>query len=272
MIGMYKSLKAKIFLALFLVLFIPFSLVSAPDEIELRDTENYMDFTYRGKIIKKYRRAFTEATGVDGEIQTWADFKQALDSSQKKGAAGEVAAKFFFKDIGYKVLEEHYLEHLARLKANAANTNAKFPSAGMFTSKTCTTKKGPDNGIDGIFFLKEESLEDHSHVVINESKFRDKSSLNAKRDFGFVQGEIQQSHSKWNRERFSWPTCFPGRNYDNENVIRTATLLDQDGTLRLYEIRDKDTRGIIGGEFASAAPKRWNIRKIYDKNIGSKFE
>jgi len=270
MIGTSKRLITKIYVAFFLIFLIPFSLFSNPDKIELRETDIYMKFTHSGKIIKKYRKEFIESTGVNGNIKTWDALKNSLGSSQQKSTLGEVAARLFFEDIGYQILEKHYQLHLGLLYTKSDEDERP----DIFKYETCTTKKGPDNGIDGLFILQNESLGKHSHFVINESKFRDKDSLSVG-DFGFVkwsEGGIQQSHSKWNSDRFSWPTCLPGGDYDSENILRTATLLDKDGTLKLYEIRDKDARGTIKGEFASEAPQNWNIRYFYDKAIKSKVQ
>ncbi len=236
------------------------------DEIELSPIRAQMNFvTQDDKIDKNNLPEFIKKTGINGNIELWSTFKDKLDTNAKKGIAGEVAAKFFFEDLGYKILEEHYERHIALLKANAANENMK-------TSATCTTKKGPDNGIDGIFILKNEDFTNPSHIVINEAKFRKKLSLSSKTDFGFVAGGVQQSHSNWNRPRFHWATCLPNLNYDKQVVIRTATLLDKDGTLKLYEIRDKGKEKTIVGEYASEAPLSWNIRKVYDTYIKVNFK
>lgn len=232
------------------------------DEIELsaiRTTKKFVGDN--GKIINEYRNDFISKTGVNGNIELWSTFKDKLDSSHKRGIAGEVAAKFFFQSLGYQVLESHYKARIDLLNADLGNGN------GIFKDEQCTTKKGPDNGIDGLFILQNENLKKHSHFVINEAKFRGKFSLSAKPDFGFVTGKIQQSHSNWNRPRFSWPSCLPELSYDTETIVRTATLLDGNGTLKLYEVRDKNNRGKIIGEYASEAPKGWNIRKAYDTHI-----
>ncbi len=103
-----------------------------------------------------------------------------------------------------------------------------------------------------------------------KSKFRDKLSL-SENDFGFVQGgQVQQSHSNLNKPRFVSPTCLPHLPYDTQTIIRTATLLDKDGTLKLYEIRDKGNPVRIRGEYASESPLGWNIRKAYDQHIKTK--
>lgn len=248
------------------LLFISISLTTyAAEKIELSDIRASMDFVKDGKIINKYRQEFIDKTGVHGGTKNWETFKEEFSSKRTGGIAGEVATKFFFKAIGYQVLEDHYIYHIQRLEEELGDEN------GIFKDKTCTTKKGPDNGIDGLFLLEDETIEDHTHIIINEAKFRNKLSLSSSNDFGFVVGNIQQSHSKWNKPRFSWPTCFPQLNYDVETIIRTATLLDKDGTLKLYEVRDKSQTGRTVGEYASEAPKQWKIRKAYDENIKIKF-
>ena len=230
MINQYiKNFKSIIYFLFFVTISI--SIYSA-QEIDISDVKDTMKFVNsEGKIFKKYRKEFTDTTGVNGNIKTWSAFKDSLNSDQKKGIAGEVAAKFYFSKKGYKILEDHYYNRLDHLNGDAANNN-------MLEKLNCKTKKGPDNGIDGLFILENETIEDHSKVVINEAKFRDKLSLSS-RDFGFVVGNIQQSHSNWNRPRFSSVGCLSHLDYDQENIVRTATLLDRDGTLKLYHVSDK---------------------------------
>ncbi|MBT4879772.1 MAG: hypothetical protein HON43_02205 [Alphaproteobacteria bacterium] len=233
--------------------------LAVPDEIELSDHRQNMPLVgSNGKIFNKYRTELLGRTGVNAGIEIWSSFKASLDGT-KKGIAGEVAANFFFQARGYEVLEEHYAQRLGLLKGSRLNEDIKKDS-------TCTTKKGPDNGIDGIFVLKEEDFTNPSHIIINESKFRNKLSL-SENDFGFVTGSIQQSHSSWNSPRFGWGTCLPQLNYDSKVIIRTATLLNSNGEVLLYEIRDKDASGTKEGEYASKAPSSWNIRKAYDKHL-----
>ena len=160
----------------------------------------------------------------------------------------------------YKLVKDHRTDY-ETTDAEGVLEGALEPF--IYKEATCTTKKGPDNGIDGIFFLNGETIKNHSHIVINEAKFRSNQVNLLLNDFGFVTGGIQQSHSNWNRPRFSWASCLPQLSYDKETIIRTATLLDRDGTLKLYEVRDKGSKGTIVGEFASEAPITWNIRKAY---------
>lgn len=251
------------------ILFIAISITTyaaqIDDKIELSPIRATMPFVEDGNIIEEYRGEFIARTGVHGNIQNWQTFKDNLDSKQKRGIAGEVAAKFFFEALGYQILEGHYNARMESLNAQLGNGN------GIFEDEQCTTKKGPDNGIDGLFILQDETIEDHSHIVINEAKFRGNQVNLLKTNFGFVAGGIQQSHSNWNRPRFSWPSCLPGLNYDEETIIRTATLLDRDGILKFYEVRDRGSEGRIVGEYASEAPKGWNIRKAYDLQIVPKL-
>ncbi|MBY0272929.1 MAG: hypothetical protein K2X02_05925 [Alphaproteobacteria bacterium] len=260
----FRSINIFNFFAFFLF---SIALHAIQDEIEIKDTGISMNFVnLEGKIYEEFLPEFLQKTGAHGNITTWDAFKASLDSKQKKGIAGEVAAKFFFKTspLSYQILEDHYIAHIASLKADHNNGN------GIFQDEECTTKKGPDNGIDGIFFLKDETIKHHSYILINESKFRSVVNL-SKNNFGFVIGSMQQSYSSWNRERFYWPTCLPELDYDKETVLRTATLLNRDGIVKLYEIKDKNNPGRIEGEYASEAPTHWNIRKAYEKNIASKY-
>jgi len=245
------------FLILIALLIPNFCLAMGGDEIDLGPIRYTMKFVGDdNKIIPEYRDELLAKTGVNGNIEYWDKFKGKLTTHQMKGIAGEVAAKFFFESLGYSVLEENYEAHLDLLAEGALEPF-------IYKEATCTTKKGPDNGIDGIFFLNGETIKNHSHIVINEAKFRSNQVNLLLNDFGFVTGGIQQSHSNWNRPRFSWASCLPQLSYDKETFIRTATLLYRDGTLKLYEVRDKGSKGTIVGEFASEAPITWNIRKAY---------
>lgn len=230
MINQYiKNFKSTIYCLFFVAISI--STYSA-QEIYLSFLEDGMTFVNgKNKIFKKYLGEFIEKTGVNGNIKNWDTFKDALDSDKQKGIAGEVAAKFYFESKGYKILEEHYESRLKKLSGNAVNAN-------MLKKQSCTTKKGPDNGIDGLFILEDESIRNHSEIVINEAKFRNKKNLSSS-DFGFVVGGIQQSHSNWNRPRFSQIHCLLGLDYDEETIVRTATLLNEDGILKVYEVSDK---------------------------------
>lgn len=253
----FKMTNMTTFIKLIAILFFPIQgLVLGANEIEFRDTNIIWSYVNNsGKIYKKYREDFTSKTGVHSSIKKWSSFKDALDSNKKKGVAGEVAAKIFFESKVYKILEEHYENHITIL------SNADEQNEDMKTDGTCTTKKGPDNGIDGIFFLATEDFGYPTHIAINEAKYRDRLYL-AEDDFGFVADKIQQSHSKWNSSRFNSVTCLPpGLRYDSQVAIRLATLLDENGTLHLYEVRDKDKRRSIVGEYASEAPATWNIKK-----------
>ncbi len=234
-----------------LSVFFLFDLLSsqAALEIKLSEKRSVFSLVKNGNIVEEYRDPLLRNTGVNGNTKSWGTFKKGLDSSQKRGIADENAAKIFFGTMEYKILEEHYRDRIEALSGEKRNDNMQ-----------CTTKKGPDNGIDGIFIGKDESFDNPSHVLINESKFRDKSSLSP-RDFGFVAKDVQQAHSQWNSDRFSVPTCLPNLDYSKIPVIRTATLLDKNGDLHLYEIRDKGARGSIVGEFASEAHEGWRIRK-----------
>lgn len=255
----------KIFIRLLILLALLIPNLSLSMEIELSDVRGIMKFVKPdGKMYGGTLSQFTQPTDINGNVELWSTFKSKLTTRAKKGIAGEVATKIFFENLGYKILEDHYNQRIALLKGKKANVKMK-------NDATCTTKKGPDNGIDGIFILKSENFENPSHIVINEAKFRDKLSLSAKTDFGFVTGAIQQSHSNWNEPRFSWPTCLSNLDYAQQVIVRTATLLDKEGTLKLYEVRDKGKPNTIVGEYASEAQLGWNIRKYYDQNIKTKF-
>lgn len=248
----------KKFLILLVIFSIPYISWALPDEIDIRDTGISKKFINNdNNIIEShgYRNEFISKVGVHHAITKWETFKQNLDSNQKRGIAGEVAAKFFFEDLGYKILEEHYERHISLLETYPRNEDIK-------NTASCTTKKGPDNGIDGIFILKNEDFSNPSHIVINEAKFRNRDHLSTN-DFGFVMGGIQQSHSKWNEGRFNWPTCLH-LNYKEQAIIRTATLLDQNGNLKLYEVKDRGQVNDIVRDFPSNTPKRYSQRIAYD--------
>lgn len=232
MINKYiKNFKSIIYFLFFVTISI--SIYSA-QKIDISDVQDTMNFVGGdGKIFKKYQGEFINKAGVNGNIEKWSTFKNALDSDQKKGIAGEVAAKFFFEKKGYKILEDHYIERVSILNSESEDEN------DIFSDKECTTKKGPDNGIDGLFILKNESIQHHSKIIINEAKFRSNQVNLLENDFGFVTGKIQQSHSNWNKPRFSSVKCLSDLDYDQENIVRTATLLGRDGTLNLYYITDK---------------------------------
>lgn len=206
-------------------------------EIELVETKKTLNFVIsegddKGKIDEKYRTELIGKTGVNGNIQYWEKFKSALKGSrQKKSIAGEVAAKFYFESKGYQILEDHYKKRIDLLQRTEANENMK-------TKADCTTKKGPDNGIDGLFIPEKETIEKHSEIIINEAKFRDDLTLSTS-DFGFVAGGIQQSHSSWNKTRFGWVGCLNDLDYDKETIIRRATLLNTNGLLKVYTVKDK---------------------------------
>lgn len=105
------------------------------DEIELsaiRVTKKFVGDN--GKIINEYRNDFISKTGVNGNIELWSTFKESLDSSHKRGIAGEVAAKFFFEILGYQVLESHYKARIDLLNADLSNGN------GIFKDEQCTTR------------------------------------------------------------------------------------------------------------------------------------
>ena len=255
------SFLSRLLLILSLIL-IPAShaLGMAAYEIEVSDVRKTRPLVKKnGNIIKAVRSDLSKETGVNGNTVKWASFKSSLRGSQVKGIAGEVATKFFFAELGYKPLEEHYV---ARLKALLERTR----DTRMKTDATCTTKKGPDNGIDGIFILNDEKFGSATHFIVNESKFRNKRSLSSK-DFGFIRGQIQQGHSRWNASRWIWADCLTTLPYGDQVIIRTATLLDRDGNVKLYELRDKGARGSTVGEYASDAPKRWSVRKKFDTHL-----
>jgi hypothetical protein len=259
MIFFYKFLGIRTLFKISIVFLIPIAL-QASYEIDIKDTGISRSFlNNQNDIIEAYgyRKEFVSKTGVPHSTKSWETFKENLTSSnQHGGIAGEVAAKFFFEELGYKILEDHYNSHISLLlKENPINNNMK-------TTKSCTTKKGPDNGIDGIFILKTEDFSNPSHIVINEAKFRNKDML-SKNDFGVISGKIQQSHSEWNKNRFNSLECL-GLNYDEQAIVRTATLLDKDGTLKLYEVKDQGERNAVVRDFASTAPKDLSIRMAYD--------
>lgn len=206
-------------------------------EIELNNTKKSHSFVRpNGNIYEKYREEFLSSVNAHGNITQWDTLKTVLSNdNQEMGIVGEVAAKIFFEENGYKILESHYKHHISLLEEkNPRNEDMK-------TTASCTSKKGPDNGIDGIFFKYEKNK--GYKFIINEAKFRNKSKL-SKNDFGFVKRgktKIQQSHSFWNKYYFDKIDCLKneGIQYDNSDIRRTATLLNTDGLLILYEITDK---------------------------------
>lgn len=273
----------------FLLFFIiPFIVKAVIHDIEIE--ERNIDCAYKvhknGSVKKEYKKIvfdrFIESNLIDSssiweefdnKTTTWVSFKEELnngDRNRKKGIAAEVATIRFFGILGYKILEDHYQTRKTAL-LNPASNNEMQHGEPIRSDVTCTTKFGSDNGIDGLFIHLSEKIDKHSHIVINEAKFRDKESLYAS-DFGTIKNDlIRQSHSLWNKEKFSNISCFNGAKFDDEIVIRTATFLDKDGNLRLYEIKDKEgsNQDAIGVVYASKASKQFSIADAYSTFISN---
>ena len=195
-----------------------------------------------GKIYKKYISEFIEL--IHGNTKKWETLISTIETNNDKGVAGEIASVILFNKLGYKILEEHFIN-------------------------VCSSKIGSNNGIDGIFILKDENFLKPSHVIINESKFKSSSdfSKNIFDIYVIDKKYVRQSHSSWNKDRFKKINCTDFKfNYEDNKVIRTATQLDENGNITLYEIKDAKS-DTIAGKFASEAPKDSLNKKKWDKYI-----
>lgn len=204
-----------------------------------------------GNIVDPYKGPLVATTGVRSNITKWATLLEYQVTPQEHGVMGEVAAKVFFESKGFDILESNYMTRLAFLTDGDDHPD-------MYTTAACTSKKGPDNGIDGIFIPRGSNIETAPIIVINEAKFRgDKATLDSK-DFGFVKKgnyahNVQQSHSYWNRDRFNAIACVGDLKYASRVIIRTATLLKGDGILSLFEIQDQ-----TGNTLNDGFPSEWH--------------
>lgn len=258
-----KVLKmlSSIFVASFLILSISTICTYAADdgyEIEISNPRYIKQLSpntgeKEGRIYSKYLHEMLDINGINGNIKYWDTLRDRLVLDSQKAIAGEVAAKLIFKNLGYKILEEHFENQI----------------------ELCKSKLPSDKGIDGIFIKKDEHLGNVTHIIINESKFKPDGTLNLSNfsipPKGINGHKVRQSSSTWNFDRFEKIKCegFPFR-YQHNKVIRTATQLDNNGVVTLYEIKDaKDTT--IVGSFASEAHKGWGTRIIWDTHIAPKI-
>ncbi|MCE3239442.1 MAG: hypothetical protein K0R24_2423 [Gammaproteobacteria bacterium] len=205
-----------------------------------------------GKIIEPYREPLILSTRSNQNITKWDTFIGQQTKRKEKGFVGEIVTRVFFEQRGYNVLEESYTSKIKKLFGEKVNND-------MYEDESCTSKKGPDNGIDGIFIPAGETIKDSQVIIINEAKFRSGINNLTKDAFGFVKKgrkydyNVQQSHSYWNRDRFDNIPCVGELKYKDRIVIRTATFLNDTGQFKLYEIEDE-----CDNELDRGYPSSWH--------------
>lgn len=187
-----------------------------------------------------------------------------------KGFVGERATDIFFQTNGYislesltRILPESVMPFdISRVITWVIMENSKIEELKddevLFSDQTCTSKKGPDNGIDGIYFHKDdvelfaEGIFTPKHsIIINEAKFRSGKKNLSIYDFGVKKINdklVRQSHSEWNKAHFGEISCLKDFKYDSLKILRTASLLNDSGELRLYEITDRDVENQQAGD------------------------
>lgn len=216
--------KLKLFTLLF---FTSFNLQATQYDIEIRRVKGAKQMEFlrpSGKIYKKHVAKFIELPNVHGNTKNWDNFAGELASSDRKGKIGEIAALIYFQSLGYEPI--YY----------------KVKTVG-------------NQGIDAIFVKRDELRNPNpSHMIINEAKFN-KAGF---KYYNIGRDKVRQSHSKWNLDRFR-TAGIPCVRYAPSKIIRTATYLKYDGTLHLYEIKDK-----VGGGYPSDYRLGSAIRTAWD--------
>lgn len=236
-------MNSKFLIPFFLVVSIAFSVFAGEDAYKIEISKPIVTMSLvkkNGDIKNGYLETLRDSIQAHGNITKWESLFDYIDTSQKGGIIGEVAARVFFKSKGFDILESHYK---GRLRLLSEDNN----DSGIYDDESCTSKKGPDNGIDGVFIPKGFDINDAPVIVINEAKFRTNQEVLDQRDFGFVkkgsyEHNVQQAHTYWNRDRFNQIKCV-ALPYEKRTIIRTATLLDEKGNLSLFEIRDQEQKG-----------------------------
>lgn len=220
--------KLKLFALLF---FTSFNLQAVRYNIEFREVAGATRSFVRpsGEVYQKYINDLIESSNAHGNARTWEKFAGELESNDQKGKIGEIAALIYFESLGYEPVH-------------------------------CKVKTSGNKGIDAIF-VKSDEVENPSHMIINEAKFsQDNFNLGMFDHYDVNGDQVQQSHSKWNEDRFRAAniSCV---NYDAAK-IRTATYLNSEGTLQLYEIKD------VGGDYPSDFRRGSIIRNAWDELLG----
>lgn len=204
--------------------------------------------------ILRVKYAFVEnqivpkiADNHKGILQKKLNMKESLDLSDQcfnssKGVVGEVAAACFFiqnrwTPWGAKMrcsLGKCFSDKIEGFKRN-------FTSDFTYLDNGNTKDKGPDHGIDGLFY---KNFGNETYLIINENKYRGKENDLEKNHFGRLKDDnkTRQSSSDWNKKRLK------GLNFNNVSdvsavkegitytLIRTATFLNEKGKFKLYAI------------------------------------
>jgi hypothetical protein len=201
-------------------------------------------------------------------INYWDAFIDILGNyTSRKRIAGEAAAVALFDHLNYIPLP--------------AQNNQTYRNA-YFEFNSCNTQNGSNQGIDGIFIHRSErDSQKKSHIIINEAKFSGNSTLR----FGvkFIDNHtVSQSHSQWNKANFSLVNCIGDSlgQFDQQTIIRTATLLDGSGQIKLYDIKDEEDGtydnnpyNIVRKTYASQASSRLHLHHVYtqfQQNVSTK--
>jgi hypothetical protein len=208
----------------------------------------------------------------------WEHFEQCLHQSnthrdilrKRKGVAGEIASTILFKHLGYKSFnDDYYRTYRQPLFKNDYNDNDTDKVAYEVNHPYCDSQNRSNHGIDAIFIPGYEHSGQHSHIIINESKCRDANDLDVNEHFHILPANRnrlkswRQSHSLWNQYNFTNINngCLATElgSHNQQTIIRTATLLNPSGEIKLYEIKDQaDGRYNGGSDF---------IRKTYATQI-----
>ena len=201
--------------------------------------------------------------------------------NKRKSIAGEIAANALFEHLGYKRLEVYYEKYRQPLfQANYEDKGGEVVYEKDHSY--CTTQNRSNHGIDAIFIHENEigklgTSQPISHIIINESKAHAVSELKPSQDFHVLTTmPVRQSHSRWNEKSFSKINdgCIATilGNYAQQTIIRTATLLDPNGQIKLYEVRDSDNQhhkdpvfDVVRQTYASQASPHLHIHHMYSQ-------